>query len=105
MTPSSVILDLKPTVAEAGVDLVVKQTISSFVPTTNGVNTTPTLIKRELTTTVGTSHDEVVVLGGLDETKTSTDRSGLPFIPSWLHSQTSDDSKTEVLLVLQVQKI
>lgn len=105
MMPSGVILDLKPSVTEAGVDLVVKQQISSFVQTTTGVNSSPTLIKREISTVVGTSHDEIVILGGLDESKLNSDSSGLPFLPSWMRSSGQEDSKTEILLVLQVQKI
>lgn len=105
MKASGVILDLKPTVMESGVELSIKQQISNFVPTTTGVNSSPTLIKREISTTVGTSHDEIVILGGLDESKATKDSSGLPFLPSWARSESVDESKTEILLVLQVQKL
>lgn len=105
MKASGVILDLKPTVMESGVELSIKQQISNFVPTTTGVNSSPTLIKREISTTVGTSHDEIVILGGLDESKSTKDSSNLPFLPGWMGSQSTDDSKTEILLVLQVQKL
>lgn len=105
MMSSGVILDLTPTVTEFGVDLVVRQQISSFVPTTTGVNTTPTLIKREISTVVGASFDEIVILGGLDETKLNQDISGLPFLPTWMYSSGTEDTKSEILLVLQVQKL
>lgn len=105
MVSSGVILDLTPTVTESGIDLVVKQQISSFVPTTTGVNTTPTLIKREISTVVGAVHNEIVILGGLDESKLSDNSSGLPFLPSWLFSSGNEKSKSEILLVLQVQKL
>lgn len=103
--PSGVILDIRPEVREKQIDLNVKQQLSSFVATTTGVNNSPTLLKREISTDITAQHDDVIVLGGLTEEKASDDRNGLSFIPSWLHSASEDASKTEILLVLQVQKI
>lgn len=103
--PSGVIFDLKGHVRENVIDLNVRQQLSSFTITTTGVNASPTLLKREISTGISAQPDEVIFLGGLDETKDSGDRSGLSFLPSWLHSTGSDSSKTEILLVLQVQKI
>lgn len=105
MMSSGVIFDLKPVVTESAVDLVVKQQISNFVPTTTGVNTSPTLLKRDISTVVGTAHDEVIFLGGLIEAKKSEDTSGFSFLPSWTHSGGSDESRSELLLILQVQKL
>lgn len=102
--PSGVILDIKPTVTEERIDLTVNQQISSFVPAA-GANGTPILAKREFSTVVGMLPDEIMILGGLDESKTNNDRSGLSFLPSWLHSSGQESSKTEILLVLQVNKI
>lgn len=103
--PSGVILDLKPTITEDRIDLAINQQISSFVPVANGASGSPVLAKREFSTTVGMVPDEIIVLGGLDENKQSNGRDGLPFLPDWLHSSSHDLSKTEILLVLQVQKI
>jgi len=103
--PSGVILSLMPEVRENQIDLTVNQQLSSFVATTTGVNNSPTLIKREITTSVTAKDEEFIILGGLTEEKNSQDSNGLAFIPEWLHSKSSDTSKTEILLILQVQKI
>ncbi len=79
--------------------------ISNFIPTTNGVNNSPTLIKRELSTSVGVKSNDVLVLGGLDEDKRTEDRKGLSWLPDWLGSSGKTESKTEVLLILQATKI
>lgn len=103
--PSGVIFDLKPQIRDEVIDLVISQQLSSFVVTTTGLNNTPTLIKREISTMVGASDGDVILLGGLDEEKTTTDSNGLPFLPAWARSKGGDSSKTQILLVLQVQKI
>jgi len=103
--PSGVIFDLKPQIRESGVDLTINQQLSSFIPTTTGVNNSPTLIKREISTTIGAMDNDLIVLGGLDENKSSQDASGFSFLPAWMKSKGAQDSKTQILLVLQVQKI
>jgi type II secretory pathway component GspD/PulD (secretin) len=100
-----VIFDLKPQIRENVIDLVINQQLSSFIPTITGVNNSPTLIKREISTSIGAADDDVIVLGGLDEEKNSQDKSGFSFLPSWLNSRGGENSKTQILLVLQVKKI
>lgn len=103
--PSGVIFDLKPIVRDVAVDLTVFQQLSSFAVTATGVNNSPTLLKRELTTTLGVRAGETVLLGGLDDSRRSEDRSGLSFLPSWLTSRGSVEDRTEVLLVMDVQRL
>ncbi len=103
--PSGVILDLKPRIRGEEIELNISQQLSSFVSTTTGVNNSPTLIKREIQTSVGVSDGDLVILGGLDESRTSDDSSGLPFLPKFLRSNGHEDSKTELLLILETQKI
>lgn len=102
---SGVLLDIKPQVMEEGVDLQVSQQISSFIPTTNGVNSSPTLTKRELSTNIRVLSGEIVVLGGLDQTSNTDQSSRLSFLPDWLNSTGSNTSRNEIMLVLQVQRI
>lgn len=102
---SGVLLDIKPQVMEEGVDVQVSQQISSFIPTTNGVNSSPTLTKRELSTSIRVLSGEIVVLGGLDQTSDTTQSSRLTFLPDWLNSTGSNTSRNEIMLVLQVQRI
>lgn len=103
--PSGVIFELKPMVREAGSDCKVTQQISQFVATSNGVNSSPTLIKRELTTEVTIADGQIILLGGLDDEKTTGNESGLPFLPGFLRSSRSQNVKTEVVLMLQAERI
>lgn len=103
--PSGVIFSISPDIHQDQIDLNVTQQISSFSITTTGVNGSPTLSKREITSSISAGNDDVIVLGGLSEEKSSDDRNGLSFLPSWLHSSGRQSTKTEVLLILQVSKI
>lgn len=103
--PSGVIFDLSPIVREGEIQLTLSQQLSSFIPTTSGVNNSPTLLKRELSTNVSAKPDEYILLGGLDEDKSTVDRSGLSFLPSWLYNKGREVSKSQILLLVNVQKI
>ena len=103
--PSGVIFEIKPQIRDSVIDLAISQQLSTFVPTTTGVNNSPTLIKREISTSVGAADGDVIVLGGLDEDKSSSDSNGFSFLPSWTKSKGGESSKTQILLVLQVQKL
>lgn len=102
---SGVIFDLSPDVRGSVVDLKVNQQVSNFVKTETGVNGSPTLTKRELATAVSMEDGEVIVLGGLNENKSSSAETGLSFLPSWMRSKTGEDSDSEILLILQVTKL
>lgn len=102
---SGVIFDLQPVLHDAGVDLTVMQQVSNFVATDTGVNDSPTLIKRELKTSLTLTDGELVVIGGLAEDKQTQARNGLAFIPDFLHTKTSDKTNTEILLILQLTRI
>jgi type II secretory pathway component GspD/PulD (secretin) len=102
---SGVILELLPEIHEDVIDLRVMQQISSFISTENGVNSSPTLLKRELKTSVSVVDDEVIVLGGLDEVSNKDNVSGFSFFPSFLKGSKKEDNKTEIMLLLHVQKI
>lgn len=102
---SGVIFEIQPAVMEKTVELRVNQQVSQFQSTTTGVNTTPTLVKRELETVVTTAGDDLLVIGGLESKgKTDTVR-GLSFTPDWLRATTADDNQTELVLVLQAQRL
>ena len=102
---SGVILDITPQVRDAGIDLHVVQQISDFVKTETGVNGSPTLTKRSFSTDVTVATGELVVLGGLTQDKNSEAKSGLSFLPRLLQSTSLVDNRTEVLLLLQVDKV
>lgn len=102
---SGVIFNIAPTVRESVIDLAVDQQLSNFAQTTTGVNTSPTLTKRALKTSIGMQDGDLIVLGGLTENKDSDTRDGLSFLPKLFHTNGKDNSRSEILLVLQVQRI
>jgi general secretion pathway protein D len=102
---SGVIFDVNPTVRESVIDLDIAQQLSNFVKTDNGVNDSPTLIKRELRTSVSVQDGEVIVLGGLSEDKETTGQSGLSFFPIFPLSKSGDKGQTEFLLILKLQRL
>lgn len=102
---SGVIFDLSPVVRDAVVDLTVQQQLSNFVVTQTGVNNSPTLTKREVRTSLSVSDGDVVIIGGLAEDRESTGRVGFSFLPEWMRSNTGEKSKSEILLVLQIDRI
>lgn len=102
---SGVIFTITPQVRQAVVDLTIDQQLSNFVQTTTGVNGSPTLTKRQLTTSVQMRNAEVVILGGLTEEKTSETQTGLSFLPSIFRSTVTESSKSEILLVIQMMRM
>lgn len=102
---SGVILSLSPTVRDAVIDMSIEQQISDFAKTETGVNNSPTLTKRQITTNISVADKELIVIGGLKQNKETSTHSGLSFIPKLLQSNSSSVSQTEILLLLQVEKI
>lgn len=103
--PSGVIFSITPDVREESIDLNVRQQISNFSVTVTGVNGSPTLSKREITTSISVADGEIIMLGGLTEEKVSQDFNGFSFLPDWTQSKSEQRNKSEVILVVQVQKI
>lgn len=101
--PSGVILDVAPTVRDEAIDLNIDQQLSNFVPTANGVNNSPTLIKRQVRTSLSARSGDVVVIGGLVSHRESQSSSRLfGFLP--LGSSASDE-RAEVVVVLEVNRV
>lgn len=99
---AGVIFDVKPVLREKAVSLDVDQELSNFVATNTGVNNSPTLIKRSMTSSLTVDVGDIVFLGGLVENKATKTTDRLSFLPDWLGSDTDDKSRLEVILVLQV---
>lgn len=98
--PSGIIFEVTPTIFDSHLTVDVAQIISDFVQTNTGVTDSPTLIKREVRSTVSMKHGEVVVLGSLAEDKNTNATSGFSFIR--LGSST-ENSNRSLILVLQAQ--
>lgn len=102
---AGVIFTVRPVVQDKVITMLLSQEISDFVQTTTGVNSTPTLTRRKLDTTLSLQDGDVVMLGGLTKTKDSNAKEGFSFLPDLLKSNTKTSSRTDLLLVLQVQKL
>ncbi|HBC1012803.1 TPA: type II secretion system protein GspD, partial [Escherichia coli] len=100
---SGAILSVTPVVLDEVITLDITQQLSDFVQTTTGVNTSPTLTKREIKTRVDVRSGEVLVLGGLASTKSTKSRSGFTFLPGFTGSS-DEGSRTDIIVVLQAQK-
>jgi len=102
---AGVIFDVTPVLREGAIDLKVGQQISDFVATDTGVNGSPTLNKRALSTEVSAVDGDLIVIGGLDEKRGTQSSGGMPFLPAFLRSTSDTGSGTEIVLTLHVQRI
>ena len=102
---AGVIFAVQPTVMDDAIQVRLDEQISSFVPTTTGVNNSPTKNTREMTTTVSMQDGDVVVLGGLVQDSDSSTVNHEGWLPHFMDGHSSNKGRTEVLLVLQVQKV
>lgn len=102
--PSGVIVDVVAKVLGSGrVKIAVDGQISSFKATSTGVANSPTLIKRQVKTTITVADGEVLLLGGLNDSQTSHSSSGLLFLPNSWAPTTNSVSRTELVLVLSAK--
>jgi len=101
---AGVILSVNPVIHDRVIDVSVSQEVSAFVPTTTGVNSTPTLTKRALTSSLGLHDGDVVILGGLGQSQDQSGGMGLSLLP-FLHGSTQIKNHTDLLLVLQVVRL
>lgn len=99
---SGVMLDISPVALEHSVKVTLKQEISDFAATSTGVNTSPTLLKRAVSSVVSMQSGEVVFIGGLDETNGTRSISGASWLPEWMRSKNGGQTKTELVVMLQV---
>lgn len=103
---SGVIFEILPIIKGQSIDLKIQQQLSNFVKTDTGVNQSPTLLKRDLVTDVSVKSGDVIVLGGLAENKVSNGETGFSFLPKgWFSGKSTSDTKTDIILLLQVKEI
>jgi type II secretory pathway component GspD/PulD (secretin) len=103
-TPSGVIIDALPRILGSGeISLDVDAQISSFKANTNGLIGSPTLILRQLATTVGIKDGDVILLGGLQDTQSSASRSGLAFLPASWSAESNSKQQTDLVLVVSAK--
>lgn len=102
---SGLIFELTPEIYENSITLTVRQEMSNFGETANGVNGSPTLTKREIKTTITAIDGETVILGGLNETKNTGSKAGLSFLPAFFGSKSNTSDQTEIILSLEIKKV
>lgn len=103
---SGVILDVTPNLLNSGrIDLKVDGQVSSFVQTKTGVSTSPTLVKRQVQTTLTLDDGEVLLIGGLSNSRSSTTSSGVSFLPKFLDLNSNDQSKSDLVLLISASVI
>ncbi|MEI7268839.1 type II secretion system protein GspD [Pectobacterium versatile] len=101
---AGIIFDVAPAVRLDVIDLRIRQELSNFTATNNGVNGSPTLIKREISTDISLNDGDIILLGGLADDKKTNTETGFSWLPSFTSRGSSAD-KTDVVVVLQVRKI
>jgi len=100
---SGVTLSVKPTVRGDMIEIDVREERSTFVKTTTGVADSPTLQKSTAVGTVVLKSGESVVLAGLTETSDGNSRAGL--LGGLLGVRTRDNSKSELVVLLQAEVV
>jgi len=102
---AGVIFDVQPVVMDKAIEMTVDTEISDFVNTKTGVNNSPTKNTRQLQTVTDMQDGDVAVIGGLIQSHDAGITSGLSFLPRWLNGRNVSRDNTEIVLVLQVQRI
>ncbi|NHQ94307.1 type II secretion system protein GspD [Janthinobacterium lividum] len=98
---SGVIVDVLPKVLGSGkVNLAIDGQISSFKATATGVVGSPTLIKRQVKTSVTVADGDVLLIGGLNDSQDDQRSNGLSFLPAAWSLKNNTKSRTDLVLVL-----
>lgn len=96
------ILTVTPDVHENIIDLNVSQEISSFTATTSGVNNSPTLLKRTVTSNLSIKADETIAIAGLNDSSSDGSHNRLF---GYNIGHLDDESSTEIIVFLTVEKV
>ena len=104
---TGVILTVKPRVNASGqVVLEIEQSVDNAIPTTTSGIDSPTILKRQIKTTVAVVSGESIILGGLISEAHSYDNSGIPLLKDipyvgWLFGTVSKNvTKDELIVVI-----
>lgn len=98
---SGVLLNVLPSVLGDGrINVAVDGQISSFSPTTTGVTASPTLSKRQVQTSVTVDDGELLMIGGLNSNKATSNRNGFSFLPKAWAVRTESSANTDLVLIL-----
>lgn len=103
---SGVLLGVTPSVLGSGrINVEIDGQVSSFSSTSTGVNGSPTLSKRQVQTTVTVNDGELVMIGGLNNNRTTANRSGFSFLPRAWGAKSGASSNTDLVLILSASVV
>ena len=100
MVQSGVTLTATPTIFDNQIDLNVNEQISSFVNTSTGVNSSPTLNNRQLSSSVTVHDGDTIILGGLTQNNGTDTKSGVRFFDHLFSNKLVD--QTEIVVIMRV---
>lgn len=102
---AGLVFEVTPTIYDQAMRLKINQQISNVANTTTSGIDSPTLFKREATTTVQADDGELIAIAGLDESKESNSTNGLAFLPDWLKGKLGNTAKSQIVLLLEVKRL
>lgn len=97
------LLTITPTILDTGISIALSQDIADAVQTTTGVNASPTLNHRSLSTSLTVTSGEWVMLGGHTAEAATGGSNRLPWFGIPLGT-TSTKSKTDIVILLYVER-
>lgn len=100
---AGLMLDVAAKVFNQSIALDIKQQISSFTSTSTSGIDSPTILKRELSSVVRVRDGDVLVLAGLDENRSTDNKSGVAFLPDFLAAKSSVSSDSQIVIFMSVK--
>lgn len=101
---SGVIVNVTPrALANGKINLTIDGQISSFKATVTGVTGSPTLTKRQVKTGVTIGSDEVLLIGGLSDERSTDAVSGFSFLPQSWRFKNSSSANTDLVLIVSAK--
>lgn len=100
--PSGVLIEVRPVIHADTVSISLRQEVSSFTETTTGVNATPTLVTRNLSSTFYARPGDTYVIAGLKTASESRNDSFMPFT-GWRLSRADSRAGSEIVLFFQCE--
>jgi len=88
------------TVFDSQIDINVIEQVSSFVTTSTGVNNSPTLQNRQLSTSVTVHDGDTIILGGLTQKDSTDTKSGVWFFDHLASNKIGN--QTEIVVIMRV---
>lgn len=98
---AGVLLTVAPRIFEDSIRLRVSQEVSSFVQTDTGLSATPTKLRRSFVSDVVTSVGDIILLGGLSDTKTARGSNKSLW---FFGTDTAEDTSAEIVVLLAIEK-